>query len=107
MAPIPEAGTIPADLLRAVAECRGRVVLVVGARCSTEHPTGLKLASEYAAEVHRKLVLDGILVDGDSDDPQDLSLVTSTVWARHGTQAPVVERLPRGEFRTRARTMAI
>lgn len=91
---------MPADLLHAVAECQGRVVLVVGAGCSIEQPTGLKLASEYAAEVLRKLVLDGILADGDCDNPQDLSLVASAVWSRHGTQAAVVERLPRAEFRT-------
>lgn len=96
----PEASTVPADLLHAVAECQGRVVLVVGAGCSIEHPTGLKLASEYAAEVHRQLVLDGVLDDGECNDPRDLSLVASTVWARHGSQAPVVERLPRAEFRT-------
>lgn len=96
----PEASVVPADLLHAVAECQGRVVLVVGAGCSIEHPTGLKLAGEYAVEVHRELVLDGVLAEGDCENPQDLSLVASVVWQRHGSQAPVVERLPRAEFRT-------
>ena len=91
---------MPADLLHAVAECQGRVVLVVGAGCSIEQPTGLKLASEYAAEVLRELVLDGVLDDGDCDTPQDLSRVAGAVWSRHGRQAAVVERLPRAEFRT-------
>ena len=89
-----------ADLLHAVAEREGRVVLVVGAGCSVEDPTGLKLASHYAAEVHRRLVLDGFLGDGDCHEPHDLSLLASTVWARHGSQTPVVERLPRAEFRS-------
>ncbi len=79
MPPTPEPD-MPADLLHAVAECQGRVVLVVGAGCSIEQPTGLKLVSEYAGEVLRKLVLDGILAGGDCDKPQDLSLVASAVW---------------------------
>jgi len=91
---------VPADLLHAIAECQGRVVLVVGAGCSLEPPTGLKLASEYAVEVLNELVLDGVLADGGCHDSQDLSLVASTVWARHGSQAAVVERLPRAKFRT-------
>jgi hypothetical protein len=91
---------LPADLLHAVSECQGRVALVVGAGCSVEEPTGLKLASEYAAEAFRQLVLDGILNEGECDDPEDLSLVASAVWARHGSQTPLVERLPRSAFRT-------
>jgi hypothetical protein len=96
---VPEAA-LPAALLHAVAERRGLVVLVVGAGCSREDPTGLKLASEYAAEIHRKLVLDGILAPDDSTDPDDLSLVAGAVWDRRGSQAAVVERLPRADFRT-------
>ena len=64
------------------------------------HPTGLKLASQYAVEVLNELVLDGVLAEGECHDSQDLSLVASTVWARHGSQAAVVERLPRAKFRT-------
>lgn len=100
MTPRAEADAVPADLLHAVAERRGHVVLVVGAGCSIEHPTGLKLASEYAVEAHRDLVLDGVLDQGACADPQDLSLVASAVWDRHGSQAAVVERLPRARFRT-------
>jgi len=91
---------LPADLLHAVAECDGRVVLVLGAGCSLEEPTGLKLASFYASEAFRQLVLDGLLGQTECDDPDDLSLVASAVWARHGSQAPLVERLPRNAFRT-------
>jgi len=94
------AAEVPADLLHALAECQGRVVLVIGAGCSIEQPTGLKLSSVYAVEAMRQLVLDGVLDEGDCDRPEDLSLVASAVWERHGTQVPVVERLPRGEFRT-------
>jgi hypothetical protein len=100
MPPTPEASILPADLLHAVAERQGRVVLIVGAGCSIEPPTGLKLAGEYAMDVHRELVLDGVLAAGDCENPQDLSRVASAVWDRHGSQAAVVERLPRAEFRT-------
>lgn len=92
--------TLPADLLHAAAERRGLVALVVGAGCSIEHPTGLKLSREYSLEVHRALLLDGVLDEGDCGDSSDLSAVASVVWQRHGTQAPVVERLPKSDFRT-------
>lgn len=99
MPPLP-VPALPADLLHAVAECQGRVTLVVGAGCSIEEPTGLKLASAYAAEAFRQLVLDGLLNETECDDPDDLSLVASAVLARNGSQAPLVERLPRSAFRT-------
>lgn len=96
----PAANPIPADLLHAFVERQGFVVLVVGAGCSIEDPTGLKLASEYAIEVHRQLVLDGVLDEGNCANPEDLSLVASAVWDRRESQRAVVERLPRAKFRT-------
>jgi hypothetical protein len=98
--PVLPAPVLPADLLHAVSECQGRVTLVVGAGCSIEEPTGLKLASAYAVDAFRQLVLDGLLNEGDCDNPDDLSLVASAVWVRHGSQVPLVERLPRNAFRT-------
>jgi len=90
---------LPADLLHAVAERSGRIALVVGAGCSIEPPTGLQLATAYSLDVHRQLVQDGLLADGECESPEDLSALTSTVWEKHGNQSPIVERLPRREFR--------
>ncbi len=91
---------LPSDLLHAAAERQGLVVLVVGAGCSLEAPTNLKLAREYALDVHRRLLLDGLLQEGQCEHPEDLSLLASVVWEHHGSQAGVVERLPRSAFRT-------
>lgn len=90
---------IPADLLLALADGSGRVALVVGAGCSLEAPTDLKLASDYSLDVHRQLVLDGVLNNGECHDPSDLSELATVVHAKHGRQAPVVERLPHRKFR--------
>lgn len=94
-----QAVVVPPDLLYAVAQRDGRLALVLGAGCSLEAPTSLKLANAYAEDVHRRLVLDGVLVDGECASPHDLSAVASAVRAKHGRQAAVVERLPRNEFR--------
>lgn len=72
---------------------------MIGAGCSLEPPTGLKLSSTYAREAHQQLLLDGVLDDGDCDDPDDLSAVASAVWTKRGTQRAVVEQLPRNRFR--------
>jgi len=90
---------LPPELLHAVAERSGRIAIVVGAGCSLEAPTSLKLATAYSLDVHRRLVDDGLLDDGECATPGDLSALTSTVWVKHGAQSPVVERLPRNEFR--------
>lgn len=90
---------LPAELLRAVAEQGGRIALVVGAGCSREAPTELDLATTYSLEVHRQLLQDGLLSDGECAAPEDLSALTSTVWEKLGDQSPVVERLPRNRFR--------
>ena len=96
VAPVP---AIPPELFSALLDRVGRVAFVVGAGCSVEAPTGLALASRYALDIHRRLVADGVLVEGECADPSDLSVVASTVWAKCDTQAAVVERLPRREFR--------
>ena len=92
-------GDLPDNLLQAVADRTGRIALVVGAGCSLEDPTNLKLSRVYSLEVHADLVRDGVLADGDCEDPNDLSAVTSAVWAKRTSQAEVVTRLPRAEFR--------
>jgi len=40
---------LPADLLSAISQLSGRVVLVVGVGCSAEPPTSLPLSGELAA----------------------------------------------------------
>jgi hypothetical protein len=89
----------PADLLHAVAERKRRIALVVGAGCSVEYPTGLKLASAYAEDAHAQLVRDGVLGQGDCLTPNDLSALTTAVVAKSRGQSPLVTRLPRNEFR--------
>lgn len=91
--------SLPAELLLAVSERSGRIALVVGAGCSLEYPTNLRLSSYYANEAHRKLVLDDLLAVGDCSDPDDLSSVASALTTRHASQSALVQRLPRNEFR--------
>lgn len=98
--PSPDGPRLPADLLNAIAQPGGgRVVLVVGAGCSFEPPTSLPLARTCAEEAHRRLVEDGVLVDGECTDSTDLSRVADAVFAKTGAQSELVERLPRPEFK--------
>ncbi len=90
---------LPDHLLQAVADRTGRITLVVGAGCSLEHPTNLKLSRVYSLQIHSDLVRDGVLAQGDCAAPEDLSAVASAVWARRMSQEEVVTRLPRAEFR--------
>jgi hypothetical protein len=89
---------LSADLLHAAVQFDGRIAMVVGAGCSLEEPTGLKLASAYSMEAHRQLVVEGVLDEGECAAPEDLSALASAVWQKHGRQSPVVERLPRQDF---------
>jgi hypothetical protein len=82
-----------------VGERQQRISLVVGAGCSIEAPTGLKLAGVYAQEAHDQLVLDGVLSAGECESPWDLSALATLVKAKTGGQSPLVECLPRSEFR--------
>lgn len=76
---------LPPALLAAVAaEGGGRIVLVVGAGCSFEDPTGLPLARQCAEEAHRRLTEDGIIPPGSCPDDSDLSAVADTVRAQTG-----------------------
>ena len=90
---------MPADLLQAVASRSGRVALVVGAGCSVEDPTGLKLASEYSAEVHGQLVADGVIQPDECQEAEDLSALAEFVFGRTGSKQEIVTRLPRRDFR--------
>ena len=93
-----DATVLPAALLQAVAQRNGRVTLVVGAGCSLEAPTGLMLGGVYSHEVFQQLVMDGLLDETDCSNPWDLSELAEVVYGRYGSQAHVVDRLPRAKF---------
>lgn len=85
---------LPADLLQAIsARGGGKLALVVGAGCSVEAPTSVPVAQQCSVEVHRRLLADGILQNGDCEDSNDLSLVADAVFAKRNSQRDVVERL--------------
>lgn len=85
----------PSDLLHAISQTEGgRVVLVVGAGCSTEPPTDLPLSRELALSAHRRLVQDGVLDDGDCPEPHNLSSLADAVWAKTDSQRELVIRFP-------------
>ncbi len=85
---------LPSDLLQAVSSSGGgKLSLVVGAGCSVESPTNIPVASLCSLEVHRRLVADGVLANGECSHPEDLSAVADAVFAKTGSQRGVVERL--------------
>src|SRR5580704_8174851 len=77
----------------------GRVAIVVGAGYSYEAPTAIPLSKSVATDVHRKLISDGVIRDGDCPNPEDLSSVADTVFAVTGSQNQVVERMDPIKFR--------
>lgn len=84
---------VPEPLLQAVsARGGGKLALVIGAGCSVEAPTSVPAARRCSAEIHRRLVADGILVDGECGDPEDLSALADVIFAKQGTQRALVER---------------
>lgn len=91
---------LPAELLHAVADANGRVILVIGAGCSFEPPTSIPLGRNMAVEAHRQLVADGVLSDGECENPEDLSVIAETVHKVTGEQRPLVVRLPLARLRT-------
>ena len=91
--------SLPSPLLHAVGERKSRIALIVGAGCSLEYPTSLKLASAYSQDVHAMLVRDGSLAEGDCTSPWDLSALASLVKQKTGGQSALVNCLPRSEFR--------
>lgn len=90
---------LPSPLLHAVGERKRRIALIVGAGCSLEHPTNLKLAGDYSQDAYDMLVRDGNLSSGDCTDPRDLSALASAVTVRSGGQSALVKCLPRSKFR--------
>jgi hypothetical protein len=88
---------LPPELLQAVADRRGHIAFVVGAGCSLEDPTGLRLASVYSEAAFEQLKRSGVLEDGDCD-PLDLSEVASAVFVKQRSQALLVKALPREDY---------
>lgn len=95
---------IPVDLLTAIsASGGGQVALVLGAGCSFEAPTSMPLAWKCATDAHRKLVDNGVLADGECDDPSDLSKLADLVKSKNDDkQERLVQCLPYKEFKTAA-----
>jgi hypothetical protein len=86
--------TLPPSLLDAISSpCGGRVVLVLGAGCSIEQPTGIPSAALCSRECHRHLVNSGHLAKDECPDPDDLSSVADTVYGKTGKQALIVQQL--------------
>jgi hypothetical protein len=85
---------LPPELLHAVSSPGGgKIALVLGAGCSVEPPTGIPVSSVCSTEIHRCLLADGILQDGDCANPADLSALADTVFNKRNSQRDVVERL--------------
>jgi hypothetical protein len=85
---------LPPELLQAVSSPGGgKIALVLGAGCSVEVPTNIPVSTVCSTEIHRCLVADGILQDGDCANPADLSALADAVFTKRNSQRDVVERL--------------
>jgi hypothetical protein len=58
-----------------------------------EAPTSIPLARQISEECHRRLLADGVLADGDCLEPSNLSSLADAVFAKRGTQEPLVKQL--------------
>lgn len=96
----PEPADIPSDLKAAAARAEEQIVIVMGAGCSLEEPTGLELAHELSERVHRILVANGILNAEAVTDPQDLSEVAEATVGATGSQRLFVDEFPPAAFRS-------
>ena len=75
-------------------------MLVLGAGCSSEHPTSLPLAGDLSEACFRQLVDDRVLCPGDVNNIRDLSAVAEAVVEKTGSQRDLVDRFPAGDFRS-------
>jgi len=73
------------------------VVLVIGAGCSIESPTGLKTAAHYSREAYEELR--AVEAIPEMSDPGDLSALADLVEAETGSKDLLIRRLPLAEFR--------
>ena len=91
---------LPDQLSQAISsQGGGRVVLVLGAGCSKEDPTGLPLGGELSEDCLRQLIRDGVLSEGEVTDERDLSALAEAVFQKTGSQRELTERFPQNAFR--------
>lgn len=92
---------VPAGLLSAViADGGSRLAIVIGAGCSVEMPTAMPLAGDLSEEACRRLVSEQVLVEGECQDPRNLSALASLVYQKTGSQAALVRQFPLDRMRT-------
>lgn len=85
---------LPPELLQAVsAPGGGKIALVIGAGCSVEQPTNIPVSRVCSNDIHRRLIDDGVLQNGDCANPDDLSALADAVFSKRNSQRDVVERL--------------
>ena len=85
---------LPPELLQAVAAPGGgKITLIVGAGCSFEAPTSIPLAATCSQQCHDRLVENGVLANGDCNQPWNLSRLADAVLAKRGHQRYLVEDL--------------
>ena len=90
---------LPSAILHAISSPGGgRVVLVLGAGCSVEEPTGLPMSGSLSEDCHRRLWTDGVLDGSEVSAPRDLSAVADAVFLKTGSQRDLVDRFPLGDF---------
>jgi hypothetical protein len=91
---------IPEPILAAVTrDTGGGLALILGAGCSLESPTGLKLASYYAQDGYRRLVANGRVPENPDLRDNDLGAVASHCVEHAGRDA-LRELLPIEPFLT-------
>lgn len=74
-------------------------MLVTGAGSSIDWPTNLLSGGDYSEMAFDALVQDRLLGADACTNPRDLSLLADVVFAEHGSQRPLTERLPRNDWR--------
>src|SRR5437868_945848 len=86
--------SLPPELLQAVSSAGGgKIALVLGAGCSVEAPTSIPVSSVCSAEIHRRLLADGVLEANECGSPEDLSAVADAVFHKRNSQRDVVDLL--------------
>jgi hypothetical protein len=58
------------------------------------------MAKQCSQDAYRKLIRDGVLIDGDCPNPDDLSVLADSVFTKRGSQAELVDRLSQDQSLT-------
>lgn len=61
---------------------------------------GLPMSRQCSTDAHAELIADGLLEEDECEHPEDLSALADAVYGKYDVQKPLVERLPRGRFRS-------